>query len=214
MSLSRTSLLRALVASSALVSTAQGFAIPRSVFQARQIADPSELLDSYDYVIVGGGTAGLTVADRLTEDNGTTVLVLESGSFPVAQDILPVTGGGTGRAPRMTLQSVPQENLGGRVINVLLGNVVGGSSAVNAMMSARGSAEDYDRWGQLFGDKDEYGWNWEGMLPYFKKVWESHNPLYLTYKLTSITLSGSDSEPSPRRSSRALQHHVRHLVLG
>lgn len=170
MSLSRASFLKALVASSALVSTAQAFAIPRSVFQARQIEDPSDLLDTYDYVIIGGGTAGLTVADRLTEDEDTTVLVLESGSFPVPQDILPVTGGGTGRAPRMTIQSVPQENLGGRRINVILGNVVGGSSAVNAMISARGSAEDYDRWGSLFGKKDEYGWNWEGMLPYFKKV--------------------------------------------
>jgi choline dehydrogenase-like flavoprotein len=162
------SLVKTLVASSALVSTASAFAIPRSVFQARQISDPSELLEAYDYVIVGGGTAGLTVADRLTEDEDTTVLVLESGSFPIAENVLPIIGGGA--RPTMTFASTPQENLNGRTQNVILGNTVGGSSAVNAMITARGSAEDYNRWGQLFGKKDTYGWNWEGLLPYFKKV--------------------------------------------
>lgn len=163
------------MASSALVSTAYGFAIPRSVFQARQISDPSELLDAYDYVIVGGGTAGLTVADRLTEDEDTTVLVLESGSFPVAGNILPVVGGNTASS-RLVLTSAPQENLNGRTQSVIIGHVVGGSSAVNAMITARGSAEDYDRWGQLFGKKDTYGWNWEGLLPYFKKVSSIQDP--------------------------------------
>lgn len=153
--------------SSAFIATAYSFAIPRSVFQARQIGDPSELLDSYDYVIVGGGTAGLTVADRLTEDEDTTVLVLESGSFPNPQQVLPITGGG---GPRITLTSVPQENLNGRTHGVTYGHTVGGSSAVNAMITARGSAEDYDRWGQLFGDNNTESWDWEGMLPYFKKV--------------------------------------------
>jgi choline dehydrogenase-like flavoprotein len=128
------------------------------------------LLEAYDYVIVGGGTAGLTVADRLTEDGTTTVLVLEGGSFPIAGDVLPVTGGGTFRQPRTTFTSAPQTNLNGKTFSVTVGNVLGGSSAVNAMMTARGSAEDYDRWGQLFGDDDNQGWNWEGLLPYFKKV--------------------------------------------
>lgn len=48
--------------------------------------------------------------------------------------------------------------------------MVGGSSGVNAMMTVRGSAEDYDRWGQLFGDDNNQGWSWFGLLPYFKKV--------------------------------------------
>ena len=168
MSISRTSFLRALAASSALVSTAAGFAIPASVYQAREITHESQLrADGYDFIIVGGGTAGLTVADRLTEDPKITVLVLESGNFP-RDTVLPVSGSNTAEE-RMSLTSVPQVNLNGRTQAVTIGHTVGGSSAVNAMIAMRGSAEDYNRWGSLF-EKDEQGWNWEGILPYFKKV--------------------------------------------
>lgn len=156
-----------------LLPLSHSFVIPRSVIQARQV-DPSDLLDEYDYVIVGGGTAGLTVADRLTEDQDITVLVIESGRFVSDRDALPVLGGGTGRQPRYRYQSVPQTNLKGKTFTVELGNMVGGSSGVNAMMSLRGSAEDYDRWGQLF-DEDEQNWNWEGILPFFKKVKRPQN---------------------------------------
>lgn len=170
MAFSRSSLLVTLAAaSSALVSTAHGFVIPRSAYQARQISDASELLPAYDYVIVGGGTSGLTVADRLTEDPATTVLVLEAGIFAPEADVLPVTGGGTRRQPRYTFKSAPQATLGGKAFDVQLGKMVGGSSGINAMMTVRGSAQDYDRWGQLFGDDDQ-GWSWDGLLPYFKKV--------------------------------------------
>ena len=169
MALSRSALLGTLAAAAALVSTAHSFAIPRSAHQARQISDASELLPAYDYVIVGGGTSGLTVADRLTEDPATTVLVLEAGIFAPEADVLPITGGGTGRQPRYVFKSAPQKTLGGKTFNVQLGKMVGGSSGVNAMMTVRGSAEDYDRWGQLFGD-DNQGWSWDGLLPYFKKV--------------------------------------------
>ena len=54
-------------------------AVPRGIHKARVLKEPAELEESYDYVIVGGGTAGLTVADRLAEDEGTTVLVVEYG---------------------------------------------------------------------------------------------------------------------------------------
>ncbi|KAH8845069.1 hypothetical protein MCOR01_002323 [Pyricularia oryzae] len=147
-----------------------------SVHQARQIQEASELLEAYDYVIVGGGTAGLTVADRLTEDPATTVLVLEAGVMGDPAEVLPATAGGSGwTLPAWKFQSVPQANLGGRTSLVWLGNVVGGGSAVNAMMAARGSAEDYDRWGRPFGD-DDGGWNWEGILPYFKKGLKMNPP--------------------------------------
>lgn len=59
-------------------------------------------------------------------------------------------------------------NLNNRVIDVLAGKVVGGSSAVNAMMTIRGSSGDYDRWGKFFGEDSD--WSWEGMLPYFKRA--------------------------------------------
>ena len=66
------------------------------------------------------------------------------------------------------ITSVPQKNLRNRSFGVRAGNVLGGSSAVNAMMVLRGTTEDYDRWGDFFGDKSE--WSWAGLLPYFKKV--------------------------------------------
>lgn len=66
------------------------------------------------------------------------------------------------------IQSVPQENLRNRRVAVLAGKVVGGSSAVNAMMTVRGTAEDYTRWGSFFGEDSH--WTWEGLLPYFKRA--------------------------------------------
>ncbi|KAI6753840.1 hypothetical protein HG530_013016 [Fusarium avenaceum] len=153
--------------STALVLTVDGYKIPNSAHQACRITTGSALLPAYDYVIVGGGTSGLTVADRLTEDGNKTVLVLEAGIFAPDADTLPVYNGGTQRQPRFFWQSKPQENLDNRTVDVWLGKMVGGSSGVNAMMASRGSAMDYDRWGKLFPEAN--GWDWEGMLPYFRK---------------------------------------------
>lgn len=66
------------------------------------------------------------------------------------------------------MTSEPQVNLRNRTIAVLAGKVVGGSSAVNAMMTVRGTAEDYDRWGSFFGNNSH--WSWQGLLPYFKRA--------------------------------------------
>ena len=66
------------------------------------------------------------------------------------------------------IQSVPQKNLGGRTVQVLAGKVVGGSSAVNAMMTVRGTSADYDRWGSFFSDNSH--WSWDGLLPYFRRA--------------------------------------------
>lgn len=63
----------------ALAAQLVSAAVPRGIHRARVLKEPGELEESYDYVIVGGGTAGLTVADRLTEDEDTTVLVVEYG---------------------------------------------------------------------------------------------------------------------------------------
>ena len=66
------------------------------------------------------------------------------------------------------ITSVPQVNLRNRTSPVMVGKVVGGSSAVNAMMTIRGTKEDYDRWGGFFGENST--WSWDGLLPYFKKA--------------------------------------------
>lgn len=161
--------------------TSWGF-VDSSPVLPRQVAT-SELLSSYDFIIVGGGTAGLTVADRLTEDPGVNVLVLEAGGWGNQQDIEEwyVAPGDETNEPSQSmswpgLPWVPQERLGsnGNIRNLTVGQVVGGSSAINGMYATRGSAEDYDRWGQLFGDaaiqSGPADWSWAGMLPYFQKV--------------------------------------------
>ncbi|RYP53405.1 hypothetical protein DL769_010525 [Monosporascus sp. CRB-8-3] len=145
-------------------------AIPTSAFYARFLNDSIHLRPSYDYVIVGGGTAGLTVADRLTEDGKHNVLVIENGPLVNSPLIDQVRGGlaGMGSGYVYPTISVPQVNLGNRRFPVMAGNLVGGSSAVNAMMTVRGTSEDYDRWGNFFGVGST--WSWEGLLPYFKKA--------------------------------------------
>ncbi|KAK3315910.1 hypothetical protein B0H66DRAFT_624688 [Apodospora peruviana] len=135
------------------------------------IARAQDLLPSYDYIIIGGGTAGLTVADRLTEDPQTTVLVIEYGPLASSSAITTVSGGFYGlSSPYLyDIMSVPQLNLGNRTTAVMAGKIVGGSSAVNAMMTVRGTAQDYDRWGSFFPNKTS-DWTWDGLLPYFKKA--------------------------------------------
>lgn len=134
------------------------------------ITRQSKLLPSYDYVIVGGGTAGLTVTDRLTEDGKTTVLVIEYGPNVHPNSIKTISGGFSGMSSGYlyNIQSVPQTNLQGRTTAVQAGKIVGGSSAVNALMTVRGTTGDYDRWGSFFSDKSD--WSWKGLLPYFKKA--------------------------------------------
>ncbi|KAL2270795.1 hypothetical protein VTJ83DRAFT_166 [Remersonia thermophila] len=115
----------------------------------------------YDYVIVGAGTAGLTVADRLSEDGKYTVLVIETGGFYDPSSPSPEGCG-------YSFPSVPQQDLNNRVVPALVGNCVGGSSAINGMALMRASARDYDLWAELGGKRST--WNWKGIFPYFKKA--------------------------------------------
>ncbi|KAK4221500.1 hypothetical protein QBC38DRAFT_504854 [Podospora fimiseda] len=124
---------------------------------AHPSASPS---NTYDYVIVGGGTAGLTVGDRLSESGEFTVLVIEYG------DLLPegfVQGQTT-----YNITSAPVTDLNNRTFSVDIGCIVGGSSAVNGRIFQRGSAADYNIWGELGGVKSTT-WNWNNLLGYFKK---------------------------------------------
>ncbi|KAK4153497.1 hypothetical protein C8A00DRAFT_33725 [Chaetomidium leptoderma] len=146
-------------------------AYPRALQASKVFLSGRDVDEQYDYIIVGGGTAGLTVADRLTEDGKNTVLVVEYGELSNSPLISTVQGGFMGMSDSQFLydiQSVPQKNLQNRSIAVLAGKVVGGSSAVNAMMTVRGTAADYDRWGNFFGANSH--WSWDGLLPYFKRA--------------------------------------------
>jgi choline dehydrogenase-like flavoprotein len=122
---------------------------------------------SFDYVIVGGGTAGCVLANRLTEDPTVSVLLLEAGSRDL-NPMIHIPGGiGFLFGPRVNwrFHTVPQPQLDNRRIWYPQGKTLGGSSAINAMIYIRGQKEDYDGWEQL-GNK---GWGYDNVLPYFIK---------------------------------------------
>ncbi|KAI4219242.1 MAG: hypothetical protein L6R36_008454 [Xanthoria steineri] len=126
------------------------------------------LAHKFTHIVIGGGTAGLVVASRLSEELSITVGVLEAG--PAAPDEPRINVPGRLGETLFTeydwqFETTPQPGLGGRTVPWNRGKVLGGSSAMNFMMWCRGNKGDYDTWEQL-GNK---GWGWDGILPYFKK---------------------------------------------
>lgn len=125
----------------------------------------------FDYVIVGGGSAGSVLAARLSEDPATSVCLLEAGGkgdgllvrVPAAVvAMLP----GRPKINNWGFETVPQAGLNGRRGYQPRGKALGGSSAINAMLYVRGHAQDYDEWADLGCP----GWGWQDVLPYFRRA--------------------------------------------
>ena len=128
---------------------------------------------TYDYIIVGAGTAGCLLANRLSADPDVSVLLLEAGGKDDWMWIhIPVGYLYCINNPRTDwcFQTEPEAELNGRVLRYPRGKVLGGSSSINAMLYLRGQARDYDEWAQLTGDS---GWAWQNVLPVFMKT-EDH----------------------------------------
>jgi choline dehydrogenase len=124
---------------------------------------------SYDYVIVGAGAAGCVLANRLSEDPHTRVLLVEAGGSDDRFLIkLPLGLLRAFRDPALTwgYLSEPEPHLDGRVLPVPRGRVLGGSSSINGMFFMRGHSTDFDGW-QALGCE---GWSYAHVLPYFKKL--------------------------------------------
>lgn len=122
----------------------------------------------YDFIVIGAGSAGCVMANRLSADSSNTVLLLEAGSKDRSPFIQMPAGMGalmTGTAYNWAFDTAAQPNLNNRELYWPRGKGLGGSSSINGMIYIRGHAEDYDRWRQL----GNQGWSYEEVLPYFKK---------------------------------------------
>ncbi len=133
---------------------------------------------SFDYIIIGGGTAGCVIASRLHQgDPSKSILLIERGpdeqkhpqiTNPIAAPLIPITTNLVSK-----YDTVPQAGLGHRSILNLAGNILSGSSAVNYGMWSRGDKADFEQWANSSGDQR---WTYERMVPYFNRSEHHHNP--------------------------------------
>src|SRR6267378_2602477 len=125
-------------------------------------------MQTYDYVVVGAGSAGAAVANRLSADPRNKVLLLEAGRASHPWSFIPI---GMARlianpAANWLYSSEPEASTNGRRLPVPRGKLLGGSSSINGMVFVRGQAQDFDTWAQM-GNR---GWSYTEVLPFFKRM--------------------------------------------
>jgi choline dehydrogenase len=135
-------------------------------------------MDTYDYIVVGAGSAGAVVANRLSADARNKVLLLEAGPASHAWSRVPIGYARliTNPAANWLYASEPEPSTNGRSLAVPRGKLLGGSSAINGMAFVRGQAQDFDTWAQM----GNQGWSYDDVLPFFKRMesWEAGEDAY------------------------------------
>ncbi|EON66192.1 hypothetical protein W97_05585 [Coniosporium apollinis CBS 100218] len=170
-----------------------------------RLSKRADVAASYDFVIVGGGAAGLALGARLSESSNQTVLVLEAGPFPEIVASYSTPGAGQqvlGSLLDWAFVTPAQESLDNRTITYRRGRGVGGSTVINGLTYGRGSASIYDLWESLGNE----GWSWTDVFPFFQKS-TSFIPLevsaYQTYDESAYSPSGPISLSYPTYVSPA-----------
>src|SRR6195952_2959993 len=125
-------------------------------------------MQTYDYIVVGAGSAGAVVANRLSADARNKVLLLEAGPASHPWSRIPISYAKllNNPAANWLYSSEPEANTNGRKLPVPRGRLLGGSSSINGMAFVRGQAQDFDTWAQM----GNQGWSYENVLPFFKRM--------------------------------------------
>ncbi len=139
------------------------------------------MTETFDHIVVGGGSSGCVAAARLAGDGGARVLLLEAGHsnrhplLDMPPGIFKMINGSKFMRYH---QTEPQAHLDGRVHDIPQGHVLGGGSSVNAQVYMRGRPADYDEWDDVLkGNNDRVGWGWSDVLQHFRRM-EGNNRLY------------------------------------
>jgi Choline dehydrogenase and related flavoproteins len=125
-------------------------------------------MEEFDYIIIGAGSAGCVLANRLTSIESNKILLIEAGGKDTYPWIhIPVGYYKTMHNPKTDwcFKTEPDETMNNRSINYPRGKTLGGSSSINGLLYIRGQEQDYDTWRQL----GNVGWGWKDVLPYFLK---------------------------------------------